>query len=114
MMELAGEVRIILDALDECPSKERGGLLAWIQGLYTAKKDVRLLATSRPEQDIESSMKWARPADMIPLQSDLVHTDICRYIHARVHDDKALGRRREHPDIQEEIESVFVEKADGM
>jgi Cdc6-like AAA superfamily ATPase len=116
MMELAGEVWIVLDALDECPTREEPvgkGLLAWIQDL--AKKDVHLLTTSRPEQDIESSItKLAQAEDVISLQSDLVHPDICRYIRDRVRSHEALSRWRGQPDVQEEIESALMEKADGM
>jgi hypothetical protein len=114
MVESAGDMHIILDALDECPDQERKRLLAWIKNLYYGKKDVRLLTTSRPEQDIKSSMEWARPTDFIPLQSSLVHADICQYIHARVHKDQALARWRGSLEIQTEIESALEKKADGM
>ncbi|RYP68914.1 hypothetical protein DL771_006403 [Monosporascus sp. 5C6A] len=75
MIQQAGEVWIVLDALDECPTRQQhpdGGLLAWIQDRHGSKTN------------------------------------------ARVRDHKGLSRWRGKEDIQEEIESALMEKADGM
>ena len=56
MIEQVKEVWLVLDALDEC-STRRGpsteGLLSWIREvLNSEQRNVHLLVTSRPEQDI--------------------------------------------------------------
>jgi nucleoside phosphorylase len=119
MIEQVEEVWIILDALDECstrrgPSKE--GLLSWIEELLGSKKrNVHLLVTSRPEQDIESRVKeFARKEDMIPIQSSEVTNDIRVYIHTKLREDERFGRWRKEPHVQEKIEIQLVEKANGM
>lgn len=76
---------------------------------------VHLLITSRQEEDIESAIaKWARAEDIIPIQGSLISNDIRAYIHTRVREDDGLKRWRSRPDVQEEIESELMEKADGM
>jgi ankyrin repeat protein len=118
MLEMAGEVRIILDALDECSTgkkSEGSALLTWIKGLYFTDKNVSILVTSRPEQQIESSItSWAEPTNVILLQGGQVHMDICQYIHDRVHNHEGLSRWNGHPDVQKEIELTLMEKADDM
>ncbi|RYP81096.1 hypothetical protein DL769_002152 [Monosporascus sp. CRB-8-3] len=113
MIDSADNVRIVLDALDECSTRKE--LLDWIRSLHDMNSHMCLLTTSRPEQDIESKIRdWARAADIVPLQSGLVREDICQFIHARVHNDNALSRWQGKPTVQEEIESALRDKADGM
>ncbi|KAJ5580007.1 uncharacterized protein N7459_005992 [Penicillium hispanicum] len=55
-----GDVFIVFDALDECPTnkKERQHLLALLVDLAKRHcQNIRVLATSRPEQDINAAMK---------------------------------------------------------
>ncbi|RYC63098.1 hypothetical protein CHU98_g3117 [Xylaria longipes] len=88
---------IVLDALDECTIRDEyptGGLLSWTRSLQTSQANVHLLVTSRPEQDIEASIKgWARNQDIIPIQNDLVREDIGAYVHARVREHGILSKR---------------------
>ena len=119
MIQQVDEVWIVLDALDECHSRKgtrTEGLLLWMEDLLHSKlRNVHLLATSRQEEDIESSLsKWARTKDMMHIQSDLVTDDIRAYVRTRVKKDDGLRRWRSQPDIQEEIETRLMEKACGM
>lgn len=115
MVQKAGEIWLVLDALDECRERNEGpggGLLPWIQGLRDTGLDVHLLVTSRPEQDIQAAIESRSFTDeIIPLQSDVVSDDIHAYIRAQT---MTMSRWRLRPDIQEKIESTLVEKADGM
>lgn len=78
-----GEVRIVLDALDEC--KMRSGLLSGIEYICRQQRKVHLLVTSRLEHDIESSIGvWARNKDVIPTQSELITIDLRAFISTRV------------------------------
>ena len=114
MMEQAGEVFIVLDALDECQT--RSELLSWMKCLLDFHQmNVHLIVTSRPEQDIRAALeKWTHSRLIIPIQSELVADDIRSYINAAVkhHDD--LSRWRLRPNVQDEIEVALTKKADGM
>jgi hypothetical protein len=118
MIQQVDEVWIVLDALDECDTREgnRTKLLLWMEGLLSPKlRNTHLLVTSRQEEDIESALsKWAGIEDMMPIQSDLVTDDIRAYVRARVKEDDGLKRWRSSPDVQEEIETRLMEKACGM
>jgi len=119
MIEPAKEVWIVLDALDEC--RTRGGpptegLLSWMRGLLNSEqRNVHLLITSRPEQDIKSGVsKLAHDCDIVPIQSDLIADDIRGYIRKRVTEDEGLERWISQPDVQKEIEITLMERANGM
>ena len=119
MIEQVKEVWLVLDALDEC-STRRGpsteGLLSWIREILNSEqRNVHLLVTSRPEQDIKSRIsEFASNGDMLRIQSDLISEDIRAYVRARIREDEGLKRWRNRPDVQDEIETRLVEKVDGM
>jgi hypothetical protein len=120
-IEQAKEVWIIIDALDEChtrkaPSTE--GLLSWISKLLKSEqRNVHLLVTSRPEQDIISDInkyELACNEDIIPIQNELIGDDIHAYIETTVKEDDRFERWRSRPKVQAEIITKLTEKADGM
>jgi nucleoside phosphorylase len=122
MIEQAGEVWIILDALDEGSTSEgstnkgssRVGLLSWLRELLNSKKrNVHLLATSRREDDIESQVEKFAQKDMISIQSSVVAKDIQAYIHARLEKDE-FQELRNKPEVRNEIKTRLIQKANGM
>lgn len=118
-IEQVKEVWIVLDALDECHTRKgppTEGLLSWIREvLCSEQRNVHLLITSRLEQDIESGiMEFARDDDIVPIQSSAITDDIRAYVRTRVREDNPLKRWRNRPDVQQEIETRLMEKADGM
>jgi hypothetical protein len=122
MVEQAGEVWVVLDALDECPIQKssetisgREDLIRWVQSLGESKMNIHILVTSRPEYDIKSNITtWARSEDTIAIQSSLIEEDIRDYVHTIVGEDKGLDRWKSRPEVQQEIETALLEKADGM
>ena len=57
--DMPGDIFLVLDALDECPTdrKERKHLLSLLVNLADShNKNIHILATSRPEQDINTAM----------------------------------------------------------
>ena len=118
MIEQIKDVWIVLDALDECrtrqgPSTE--GLLLWIRDLLSSEqRNVHLLVTSRPEQDITSMISQFACKDIVPIQSNLITDDIRAYVHTRVRQRAEFKRWRSHPEVQDEIETRLMEQADGM
>lgn len=111
MVGQAWELWILLDALDECPTRN-DGLLPWIRALRDAGLNIHLLVTSRPEQDIQAAIEsWAPEDQTITLRSNLVEQDINVYVKARM---KAIDRWQSRPGIQARIETTLVQKAGGM
>lgn len=119
MIEYSKEVWIVLDALDECRTR-RGppteGLLSWIRDLLNSKeRNIHLLVTSRLEQDIKSELsKWAHDNDVVPIQGDSVTNDIRAYVHTKVRNSEGLKRWQSRPNVQQDIETKLMEKANGM
>lgn len=119
MAQQAGEVWIVLDALDECRTRKglpAVGLLSWLKTLLDLQRmNVHLLVTSRLEQDIESAITdWDCSQDAIPIRSVSTMGDICAYVHTRVRQHPGLERWRQLPKVQDEIEATLIEKANGM
>ncbi|KAI1414950.1 hypothetical protein F5Y13DRAFT_178439 [Hypoxylon sp. FL1857] len=115
MTEQLNEVWIVLDALDECGTRQNSGLFEWIYSLHGLQTNTHILVTSRPEQDIESAIeKWARAEDIIQLQSRVIGNDIRGYIKERIINSRELERWQSRPEVQDEIEETLVQKADGM
>ncbi|KAI1439483.1 hypothetical protein F5Y02DRAFT_425549 [Annulohypoxylon stygium] len=117
MVQQAGEVWIVLDALDECSTRtgHRAELLSWIENLQGLQMNTHILVTSRPEQDIKSTIEGLVPSqNIIPIQSDLIKEDIRAFIHASVRKHQGLKRWQSRPDVQDKIETALIEKADGM
>lgn len=119
IIEQVEEVWLVLDALDECRTRKglsTEGLLSWIREVRNSEqRNVHLLVTSRPEQDIESKiMEFAHTDDVVPIQSNLITNDIRTYVRARVREDNGLKRWRSQPEVQNEIKTRLMEKVDGM
>ena len=108
------DIFFIIDALDE--SKERNKLLRLLKRLHEQKHPkLHILVTSRPELDIEKSLK-AMTSDeaRINIQSKLVRKDILTYIQDRLENDGSLERFKLRPEVYEEIKKALMNKADGM
>ena len=108
------EVFVILDALDEC--KERQELLEDINEIAGWKSEkLHILATSRREKDIEESLSLlVSDKRKVCFQDEPVNDDIRAYIQKRLQTDQNLKRWRNKPEVQQEIETKLMDKADGM
>jgi hypothetical protein len=119
MIEQVEEVWVVLDALDECRTRKgppTDGLLSWMRDLLNSEeRNVHLLVTSRPEQDIESELRnWTYNGDVVPIEGENVTNDIRAYVHVRVRDSEGFKRWKSRPKVQQEIETKLMEKASGM
>ena len=97
MVDSLEHTYIVLDALDECSTRSgprTEGLLSWIRELLgSGQKNVHFLATSRPEQDIQSTLSELVDEDYrISIQSDLTRTDVNAFIHTRIREGGGLKR----------------------
>ncbi|KAF4633561.1 hypothetical protein G7Y89_g4559 [Cudoniella acicularis] len=119
MIKHTREVWIVLDALDECYTRKGPpveGLLLWMKELLNSKQtNVHLLVASRPEQDITSRVgEFASNNDIVVIESDIITSDIRAYVRTRVREDGPFKRWRSRPDVQDQIETRLIEKANGM
>lgn len=123
MVEKAGEVWVVIDALDECQTQNSSpneGLLEWMDSLRSSQGvNIHFLVTSRPEVDIRETIgKWACKTDAhivsISMENNRTAEDIRDYVRARVTQSEGLSRWRSRPDIQNDIQTTLTNKAQGM
>jgi hypothetical protein len=114
MLGKTENITIVLDALDE--SCTRRDLLAWIRSILTLKPTtIRLLVTSRREQDIESTLETLMDSNfMVDIQNGLVDGDIRSYVRAYVQRSDGFARWLDDQSILEMIETTLSQKAHGM
>ncbi|KAK5732766.1 hypothetical protein LTS12_027069, partial [Elasticomyces elasticus] len=83
--------------------------------LQTASKGVRLLLTSRPEEDFESTLReWIPMSHVVSIQQGPVDIDVREVVRNRIATDAELKRWQSMPEVCTEIEGRLMEKADGM
>lgn len=97
-----GNILIVLDALDECGSREtREPYIRLIkEKLQTLPLNYRFLITSRPEEDITSpnELERLRLRHMdLDYESDNAKSDVLKYIQTKLGDLKSRGRIKEDP-----------------
>ncbi|CAK5271470.1 unnamed protein product [Mycena citricolor] len=110
---LPQRVILVIDGLDEYPNPERSkSLLPFLKELHAAKiHHLRLLLASRPEHDIESSLKplathWLDLEDKKKIRGD----DIASFVHAQLEEHCS----RWSIATRKKAEKALNEKADGM
>ena len=110
MLESFNSTYILLDALDECTDRE--DLLEFIESLMNWNiHDLHVLATSRKENDIATSLEPLVTCQLY-IQSGLVDADIRLQILERLSNDLKL--KKWSVDVQKEIESALMKGAKGM
>lgn len=105
---------IILDALDECQDVLQ--LLSLIEEIHSWQtSQLHSVLTSRWLKEIEDQFEsLTGPEYRMKLPSASLNKDISTYVHERLQSDPKLKKWRNQPDVQEEIHSRILEKADGM
>ena len=108
------EAYIVLDALDECSDRQQ--LSESVEDIQRWElPQLHMLLTSRQLPDIQEVLRvWTTSQDRIHLKSTLVDADILTYVHERLQNDRELKRWRNKPQVQEEIKTTLMQKADGM
>jgi hypothetical protein len=105
-----GPVRIIIDALDECDDYRQ--LLNALK-VILANGRAKLLVSGRPDADIKP---YFTRLDKVSLNSELCGNDMATFVVQEVkgkedHERILEGR---HPELEDELVSVLLEKAGGM
>ena len=101
---------IILDALDECTEREK--TLNWIQTLILQKdinQELHLIATSRPEYEIEDKLKSYHYLDLV---EESTNQDLVAYLNYKLQNDSDL--QKWDSETREQIKLRLMEEADGM
>ncbi|KAG7429088.1 Ankyrin repeat domain-containing protein 50 [Fusarium oxysporum f. sp. raphani] len=112
--EHAGEVFILIDALDECDKSTRKALLRFTRELFQASPksagNFKFLVTCRPEiGDIEFELDGIS----VPLKMDSreVNTDLSDYINLKCED---LAQRKEYSQsLKEDVKEALESRAGG-
>jgi hypothetical protein len=104
-------VYLVLDGLDECP--ERTKLTDWIAEFISGKANkLHVLVASRKEHDMIEHL-----GSLIPKSVDIeegVIDDIGMYLRETLETDLQLTKKKWPPEVQEEIRTTLMERANGM
>ncbi|KAG9515935.1 purine and uridine phosphorylase, partial [Aureobasidium melanogenum] len=117
MLNQAAHTRVVIDALDE--SGQQRSTLEWLRRIFAnqniAHNELSIIITSRREYDIECAfLKWVPEESVLPIRAANVNKDIRDFVHSQIQSDSRLERWSQRPNVQIEIESKLLEKANGM
>jgi hypothetical protein len=103
-------VYIIFDALDECPDRQQ--FLKLIKEIHGWNfNTLRLLATSRDEQDIEEALRDLI-LHQVSMDEGIIDSDIRVYVSRKLKDDNKLSKYS--AEKKETIENTLIGGAHGM
>jgi len=112
-----GQIYIIIDALDECPTSAmpsaREDVLELVRALVRLHlPNVHLCVTSRLEVDIQRVLEPLKPLKIALHEEEGQKVDINNYINAFVQSDRNMWQWREED--RQLVIDVLSKKADGM
>lgn len=111
MVEVTDEVVIILDALDECVTRDE--LLQWIGSLKSS--NAQLIMTSRPDADFRSSIPHLLGQhNCVSLDKKAVDADIRAYVIAVLEQKPDFVEKKLSQCILNKIRDKVGDGADGM
>ncbi|EXK80973.1 hypothetical protein FOQG_14583 [Fusarium oxysporum f. sp. raphani 54005] len=111
MIQTAGKVSIIIDALDECTTREE--LLQWLKHLTSRK--AQTIVTGRPEVEFQSAIPRSfGKRNCVQIDKYVVNGDIRSYVEAMLEQKPDFVDKKLSPDILEEIRDKIGNGAEGM
>ncbi|KAH7230926.1 ankyrin repeat-containing domain protein [Fusarium tricinctum] len=111
MIQTAGKVSIIIDALDECTAREE--LMQWLK--HVASREAQLIVTSRPEAEFQSAIPRSfGKRNCVQLDKNVVNGDIRSYVEATLEQKPDFVDKKLSPSILEEMRDKIGNGADGM
>ncbi|KAH7205024.1 hypothetical protein BKA60DRAFT_656100 [Fusarium oxysporum] len=111
MIQIAGKVFVIIDALDECTAREE--LVQWLKHL--ASRKAQLIVTGRPEIEFQSAIPQSfDKLNCVQLDKNVVNGDIRSYVEATLEQKPDFVDKKLSPSILEEIRDKIGDGADGM
>ncbi|EXK26982.1 hypothetical protein FOMG_16421 [Fusarium oxysporum f. sp. melonis 26406] len=111
MIQIAGKVFVIIDALDECTAREE--LVQWLK--HSASRKAQLIVTGRPEIEFQSAIPQSfDKLNCVQLDKNVVNGDIRSYVEATLEQKPDFVDKKLSPSILEEIRDKIGDGADGM
>ncbi|GKU06983.1 unnamed protein product [Fusarium langsethiae] len=111
MIQTAGKVFIIIDAIDECTAREE--LLQWLKHL--ASRKAQLIVTGRPEVEFRSAIPRSFDEhNCILLDKQAVNADIRSYVEATLKQKPDFVDKKLSPNILQQMRDKIGNGADGM
>jgi ankyrin repeat protein len=113
----AGQIYLLIDALDECDKSSCGfrqAFLTSLAELFSTQQrsglmNVKMLITCRPESDILEELNHLR--GLICIDSGKINADLLKYIQTRVNE---LSVKKKYPlKLKKDIQDALSEKAGG-
>ncbi|KAK2776656.1 nacht and ankyrin domain protein [Colletotrichum kahawae] len=115
MMQLLPRINVVVDAMDECTT--RNDLLCWMEDLVNRPSltAVKLIVTGRPESDLLQRLCSLFGAyNCISLDKQAIDKDISSYVNARLGWDPRFTSKRIPQDLIDQICLRVGHGADGM
>lgn len=114
MLDKTENVKIVLDALDECATPSRTKLFNWLKA-SALSYSLRIFLTSRDLNEINSELsEWIPPSGNVAVQQEAVDKDIRRYIRNCLRADNTDNVLRHWGHMHKRIEQRLMSSADGM
>ncbi|KZV59812.1 hypothetical protein PENSPDRAFT_760316 [Peniophora sp. CONT] len=118
LLSLSGPTVIVIDALDECPERAREGLLKLIKHLHSLRSndavDLRVLVTSRPENDIQSCLSFIA-THTLNVNVAREHTeDIMNYISTQLFDPESQSFSTWDEHVKWKAYNHLIWRSNGM
>ncbi|KAM5521098.1 hypothetical protein FOXYSP1_14988 [Fusarium oxysporum f. sp. phaseoli] len=111
MIRITGKVFVIIDALDECTTREE--LLHWIRGL--ASSNAQILVTGRPEAEFQGEIPRSfDERNCVFLDKKAVNADIRSYVEATLEQRSDFLEKKLCSRLLGEIRDKIENGADGM
>ena len=115
MMQYFTKVYLIIDALDECNTRQ--DMISWLRSAANSRPNkLSIIATSRLEIDLESGIKtFLSEGSFISLQQHRVDPDIYMVVEEKLLvRDGGFERWHKYPQVLDEIKTGITRKAAGM
>ncbi|KAF4448252.1 Pfs, NACHT and Ankyrin domain protein, partial [Fusarium austroafricanum] len=111
MIRITGKVFVIIDALDECTTREE--LLHWMRGLVSS--NAQILVTGRPEAEFQGEIPRSfDERNCVLLDKKAVNADIRSYVESTLEQKPDFVDKKLSLSILEEIRDKIGDGADGM
>ncbi|KIJ52189.1 hypothetical protein M422DRAFT_243794 [Sphaerobolus stellatus SS14] len=112
-----GRMLLVIDALDECDSSQRSKFLELLRQSETLKKfpgDIRILVTTRPDDDIIDSFHQCLHVRTLHLIDAVAHQSVTEDIYSFVHSELVVKPRPPLRGIQDIHCREIAEKSQGL
>ncbi|KAF4944304.1 hypothetical protein FGADI_12788 [Fusarium gaditjirri] len=111
MIEAAGQVSILIDALDECTEWEK--VLQWIEHLTSSQ--AQILIMGRPEQQLKTGLfRLFGKRNCISLDKKAIDADIWSYVNAELEKRPSFVDMDLSPEVQNMVRDKIGNGAHGM